>query len=460
MARMSFLRKVASRTVLTPLTTVRDIQWRQAILDDCLRHPEAARGLYHLAIEGLESQKKVHGWYIMGKYPSATISHAVASLETLIDPLRAMRQFADDHASDFSGEGLRNLLTAISENLSEDYFLVLQDHLRRLRFPTGVVMTAQLGPGCRSTNYVLRKPRSIKRTWWDFFGLSRFDEFTYKLADRDESGARALEELKDRGINLVANALAQSTDHILSFCATLRWEMGFYVGCLNLHDALKRSGLATALPEALPQAPRRLGARGLYDICLGLRIGADVVGNDLEADGRPLVMITGANQGGKSTLLRGIGLAQVLMQSGVFVAADSYRASIVGRLHTHFRREEDATMESGKLDEELARMSQIVDDAGGGDLVLFNESFASTNEREGSRIARQVVDGLAEANIAVVFVTHLYDLAHGLAEADHNGLFLRPQRLEDGRRTFRLIEGTPEPTSHGRDLYEKVCGRR
>ena len=58
---------------------------------------------------------------------------------------------------------------------------------------------------------------------------------------------------------------------------------------------------------------------------------------------------------------------------------------------THYKREEDATMESGKLDEELARMSDIVDHITPGCILLCNESFASTNEREGSQIARQIV---------------------------------------------------------------------
>ena len=65
-----------------------------------------------------------------------------------------------------------------------------------------------------------------------------------------------------------------------------------------------------------------LRARGLYDPCLALILGTRAVGNDLDADGRELTMITGANQGGKSTFLRGLGLAQLMMQAGLFVAAE------------------------------------------------------------------------------------------------------------------------------------------
>jgi DNA mismatch repair ATPase MutS len=64
--------------------------------------------------------------------------------------------------------------------------------------------------------------------------------------------------------------------------------------------------------------------------------------------------LTGANQGGKSTFLHSIGLAQLMMQSGMFVGAERFEAAPCPALFTHYKREEDATMKSGKLDEELA----------------------------------------------------------------------------------------------------------
>ncbi|EGD50050.1 DNA mismatch repair protein MutS domain protein [Thermoanaerobacter ethanolicus JW 200] len=63
-------------------------------------------------------------------------------------------------------------------------------------------------------------------------------------------------------------------------------------------------------------------------------------------------------------------------------------------------------MKSGKLDEELSRMSDIVDNIKPNSMVLFNESFAATNEREGSEIARQIITALIEKRIKVFFVTH------------------------------------------------------
>ena len=200
-------------------------------------------------------------------------------------------------------------------------------------------------------------------------------------------------------------------------------------------------------------------ATDLYDPCLALVAGARVVGNEVAADGKHLVLITGANRGGKSTFLRSIGLAQLMMQSGMFVAASAFRATVHDRLLTHFKREEDAEMRSGKLDEELGRMRRIVDLVTPGSLVLLNESFASTNEREGSQIARQIVRALLDSGINVCYVTHLHDLAVGFRDQGRpDVLFLRAERTADGRRTFRVVEGEPLATSHGGDLYRRVFG--
>jgi DNA mismatch repair ATPase MutS len=268
-----------------------------------------------------------------------------------------------------------------------------------------------------------------------------------------------LGELKDRGINLVANAVAQSADHIDGFLNALRLELAFYIGCLNLAEQLAQMGEPIAFPTAVDFSERRHSFTGLYDICLALTMKKKVVGNDVNADGRELVIITGANQGGKSTFLRSIGLAQLMMQSGMFVPAESFSANVCTGLFTHYKREEDTSMKSGKLDEELSRMSDIVDNITPNSLMLFNESFAATNEREGSEIARQITCALVERRIKVFFVTHSYEFAHGFYDKKmENAIFLRAERQTGGERTFKIIEGEPLQTSFGEDLYNTIFG--
>jgi DNA mismatch repair ATPase MutS len=114
-------------------------------------------------------------------------------------------------------------------------------------------------------------------------------------------------------------------------------------------------------------------------------------------------------------------------------------------------------MESGKLDEELSRMSEIAKRITPNSLLLFNESFTATNEREGSEIATQIVSALLEKRMKMFFVTHLYTFAHDVFQREmKNSFFLRAQREGDGTRTFKLLEAEPLDTSYGEDLYNEV----
>jgi DNA mismatch repair ATPase MutS len=179
----------------------------------------------------------------------------------------------------------------------------------------------------------------------------------------------------------------------------------------------------------------------------------------VHADGKPLVIITGANSGGKSTFLRSVGLAQLMMQCGLFVTARSFQANTAHAVFTHFIREEDPGMTSGRLDEELGRMSTIADQIGPHCLMLFNESFAGTNEREGSEIGYQVVSALLDAQVTVFFVTHRFDFAERFRRQHaHPALFLRAERQADGQRNYKLAVKDPLPTSFGEDIYYRLGG--
>ncbi len=455
-----FLFDVARRAVWSGLENdVGTILYRQNILKDCLKNPSIVRNIYDIAVEAIEKEKKVYFGYWFSKYPSAILSRSIEVLQLFVGMLRRLRHIADENADKFESEGFSEFFAMLRRELAEEYLASIQNHLKELKFREGVLISAELGQGNKGTNYVLRKPQEKKQSWIERIFAKKPPVYIYNLHPRDESGARALSELRDRGLNLVANALAQSTDHILSFFNMLRTELAFYVGCLNLYEQLSQMGEPVCFPLPLVPCDHRHSFQELYDVCLALTMKQKVVGNDVDADNKNLVIITGANQGGKSTFLRSIGLAQLMMQCGMFVPAESFSSNICDGLFTHYKREEDPTMKSGKLDEELSRMNDIVDKITPNSMVLLDESFAATNEREGSEIARQIVSALVEKRIKVFFVTHLYEFAYGFFDKNTgNALFLRAERQTEGERTFKLIKGEPLQTSYGEDLYNIIFG--
>jgi DNA mismatch repair ATPase MutS len=455
--RDQLLFDVAKSAILSSLhNDPNTILYRQDILKDCLKNPLIVRGIYYLAVRVVESEKR-HYWSFLSDYPGAILDRSISVLHMLVTALKELRNIAKVHASRFQSEGFTSLFSTLQQELADQYFATVQNHMKELKFRDGVLISAELGQGNKGTNYILRKSRSKDRSWIERVFADKLSGFVVRIHPRDESGAKALSELRDRGIHLVANALAQSADHIVSFFNILRTELAFYLGCLNLHEQVSQMGEPMSFPLPVANAQRRFSGEQLYDVCLALRMQRKVVGNDINADDKQLVIITGANQGGKSTFLRSAGLAQLMMQSGMFVPAASFSATVCRGIFTHYKREEDPAIQSGKLDEELSRMSEIVDNLRSDSLLLCNESFAATNEREGSEIARQIVTALPDKQIKLFFVTHLYELAHGLYQKKiESALFLRAERQLDGGRTFKLIEGEPLQTSYGEDLYKRI----
>ncbi len=451
-----FVFEVAREAVLSSVTDLDTIRYRQHMLQDCLKNASIVREIYTIAVEAIESEKKNY-LGLLSRYPSWILRRSIEVLQMFVGMLKKLKQIAEEQADTFESEGFQAFFAMLTRELGDDYFASVQHHLKALQFGDGVLISAELGQGDKGSNYLLRQPPDKNQRWIERIFAAKPPAYSFTIDDRDESGARALSDLKDRGINLVANALAQSTDHILSFFSMVRTELAFYIGCLNVHEQLAQMGEQVCFPRPLAPGERRHAFQGLYDICLALTIKQRVVGNDLSASGKDLVIITGANQGGKSTFLRSIGLAQLMMQCGMFVPAESFCANVCLSLFTHYKRKEDATMKSGKLDEELGRMSEIVDKLTPHAMVLLNESFAATNEREGSEIARQIMNALVEKRIQVFFVTHLYEFAHGFYDKKmESAMFLRADRQTDGRRTFKLFEGEPLQTSYGEDLYNRI----
>ena len=163
----------------------------------------------------------------------------------------------------------------VRTELDEAYLVTVSRYLKQLSLEQGVLISAHLGDGNKGVDYVLRRENPPQGDW-----LSRLFEpqplaYSYRLADRDESGARALSELKDRGLNLIANALAQSSRprrELLHDAAGLIWRStsaaSTCTGSLQF-AAVRRC----ACRNLRRREERKQSAAGLCDVCLALTAG-------------------------------------------------------------------------------------------------------------------------------------------------------------------------------------------
>ncbi|QIS03208.1 DNA mismatch repair protein [Nocardia brasiliensis] len=428
------------------------IEYRQQVLADCLADPGAVRRLYELACAGAG----VRRWTIgRGGAPRAKLNLSLEPLAESLDRVRRVR--AACAALDLRSAGFARLSALVAARFPDKVLDAVETHIDALRFEHGIALGAGLGVGNKPVDIVLHEPPGPARR--GIFGVDRRGRRGFTLPGGDEKGAQYLARLIGRGLAPVADTVSHATDLLAEFFLSLRTELAFYLGCVNLHERLSAAGYPLCFPRPLPLGAPQFRCRELRDPTLVLSSSAPVGGNAIEGARRSLIFVTGANSGGKSTFLRSAGLAQVMLQAGMFVQADSFAADVRAGVCTHFRTEDDATMTYGRLQEELARMREITEVIGPGALLLCNEPFASTNEREGTQIAEPILRALRDAGVKIFCVTHLHDLAREFYDRRGDSeLFLRAERLPDGTRTFRLVEGEPAATSHGGDMFGRVFG--
>ena len=447
--RDQIIRAVCTTALFHPLQSEEGIRYRQEAVRDAIKNPDTVRELYAITQEA--EKNRMNAWYWLSPNDSIgrNFSDAVGLLRLYTDMLARLRSIADEKKPDFQSEGFLNLFNLFQRELSDAYLEEIRSQLDDLKGDDGILISVGLGSNLQGVSYVLR--RKNKKHFWRRWKFSP----SFTLAPRDDAGIEDLARRRDRAIQEATNALAQSAEHVKNFSFLLREELAFYVGCLNLADRLQNLKMPVCIPDLLPIESRNRSWEMLYDVSLALTKNTAVVGNCLHAENKGLYMITGANQGGKSTFLRSIGQAQLMAQCGMFVGAVRFAAPIRLNIYTHFKKEEDASMKSGKLDEELGRMDALADHLQRGSLMLFNESFASTNEREGSEINRQITKALTDNGVEVFSVTHLYTFATAFLQDDGTE-YLRAQRLKDGSRTFEIKPGKPLRTAFGEDLYRKI----
>lgn len=232
-------------------------------------------------------------------------------------------------------------------------------------------------------------------------------------------------------------------------------QVMFLAGCARLYQRGQDCGLYFHMPARDEQE-----AEKLYELSLALQTLMLPIPNTVSLAKYQAVVVTGANQGGKSTFLRSLGIAQVMCQAGMFVAAKRYPLHAYQNMFTHFTRREDVTMNMGKFEEELKRMEEILRGAKENTLILLNESFATTTEVTAFRIAMDLTHACMENRVTMWMVTHISKYAKELyQEGNRDILFLSAGRQAEAEVRFAMYEKAPGNTSYGLELYEQMIER-
>jgi DNA mismatch repair protein MutS len=230
----------------------------------------------------------------------------------------------------------------------------------------------------------------------------------------EEQILECVAELHPESFTLLDNFCRRHEQFIEPTIARFEHEIQFYLSYLTFIRRFTAAGLTFSYPNVTDE-PGVLHAEGAFDLALAINAVTNErrpVANDFHlSESERILVVTGPNQGGKTTFARTVGQCAYLASVGCPVPASSAGLTLPDQIYTHFERQEDLSTLHGKLDDELVRIHDILSRATDSSIIVMNESFSSTTVNDALLIGSEVLERIIQLHCVAVYVSFLDELS-------------------------------------------------
>lgn len=420
------------------------IEYRQAIIRDFRDHPEMLEKLLELFSQFSEliifhKQNNKDSFRLQVEGTGSATSHKnllQMRARNLLRSLNLIRGVADILLSDdLRSDGLHRLGDVCNKFTHGEAYTRLLNMCRKYSNYSVAGFTdckLVVNDEGEISNCELIDHRHVRITD-SALGQSRFLRFRRDTKDIYPCAQIACVE-SDYYKKYIEMSLADLSSLFSSLCSQLfecfgglREELDFYFIALEYINFLETRSVQYCYPTLTNGALR---VEKLYDLLLlTANESGDVVGNSLCVEDTPGVVILGENSSGKTVFLRSVGCAFVLAQAGIPIAASFAQIPISAKFVSQFAEAEKefcVNDESGRFEQEVKTLSDIVASAEPGDCVLLNEPFQSTSYTEGADVLYSVLQYFSTIGVRWFLVTHLRELEIKFIENDVVVLYAMP----------------------------------
>ncbi len=508
-------RQDVSQVLLELTTDPAVILYRQAILQDLLDFPAVTSTLAAI-LPNLEALGAYRQSIDRQKVPLQALAWRASELEYLVEAVTALDETLAPLEEQIQSTGLHRLLETVRSLRGEPTFRQLEKELPailpRLRSNLSVTIGVNLDRQLRPIEAVLVAVNDEKYAASPLIErlLGRQSEWRgiapLHRAAEELAGIDSDHEIFKKGFNPLLAPLFKDLANVLArvvkpieealqrflhlngdILQKLRPEINYYLAAVRMIEGLRDQGLPMCRPEIRPAGERICRIEQSFNLNLarhmmgqqpGIAIGPQIILNDILLDDRSRVQIlTGPNQGGKTTYTQMVGLNQLLAQAGLLIPGRAGQISPADHILTHFPHEEKLESGAGRFGEEARRLAAVFENVTAESLVLFNESLSSTSPGESIYLAQDLVRILRQVGARAIFNTHLHQLAQSIEELNEespgNGRVasLVASRIDPSEgglpgRSYRVAPGPPLGRSYAEEIaavhgisYEQLLTR-